>query len=285
MSQVPKFINECDVVSIFPMDVECVVSHPSSLDAANGSASLNVIGGTPPYNITWENGDKRFVITNLSVGEYNATVKDYYGDFVVQTTCVLTGETDCSFSVSVSKFLPTPTPTTTPTMTPTSELTPTPTVTPTQTITPTVTPTSSSSSIEFNTSGGDYPSNNNPLQSNWLTGNFIVEGPIQYYVWLYVETGPGWSPSPGSTNQKQTVSVDIKNINGTTSYLNAQAPSNTRVYSFDSIIVSKNTTSDVFFIDQSDLWVAFGGNNDWKSGFAYNTVDDTNSAIDLFPQS
>lgn len=106
MAKIPEFINECDVITIFPMGVECVVLHPSSLNASNGSASLNITGGTPPYDVTWENGSKGLTINNLSVGEYGATVQDYYSDFTIETTCVLTGETDCSFSFSVNSFIP-----------------------------------------------------------------------------------------------------------------------------------------------------------------------------------
>lgn len=154
MPQIPQNINECDVITIFPMDVECLVVHPSTLNSSDGIASLSITGGTPPYDIVWEDGSVGPIINNLSVGEYNATITDYYGDFTIQTTCVLTGETDCSFNISVEEFIfPTPTPTVTSTPTPTPGVTPTPTVTPTQTPgvtpTPTNTPTPSSSSPGF----------------------------------------------------------------------------------------------------------------------------------------
>ena len=49
-----------------------------------------ITGGTPPYEILWETGSVGTTITNLSVGEYTATVTDFYGDFLIQTTCELT---------------------------------------------------------------------------------------------------------------------------------------------------------------------------------------------------
>jgi hypothetical protein len=98
--------NECDVLTIFPMDVECFVTHPSSPYSYDGEAAIGVTGGTPPYIITWEIGSVSSVITNLNVGEYSATVTDYYGDFTINTTCVLTGETTTTTSTTTIKPLP-----------------------------------------------------------------------------------------------------------------------------------------------------------------------------------
>lgn len=143
MSQYPNEINECDVIIITPMSVNCSVTHPTSIDSADGVATLIIQGGTPPYTASWNiNGNEALGVTqiNLSVGQYTATVSDYYNDFTIQTTCVLTGETDCSFGISIQEFVfPTPTPT--PTITSTPAVTPTPTIGVSQT--PTPTPTSS----------------------------------------------------------------------------------------------------------------------------------------------
>ena len=98
--------NECDVITIFPMGVECLVNNPTQSGIFDGSASLIITGGTPPYTIIWDNGNISPAITNLGPGEYGATVIDYYGDFTANTICVLTGST------------PTPSPTPTPTPTP-----------------------------------------------------------------------------------------------------------------------------------------------------------------------
>jgi len=105
MPQIPQETNECNVITIFPMEVECVVIHPSNLTASDGAASLSITGGTPPYKIVWENGNIGPAINNLSVGEYDAIVTDYYGDFTVETTCVLTGDTNCSYGFNVENYL------------------------------------------------------------------------------------------------------------------------------------------------------------------------------------
>jgi hypothetical protein len=102
---IPKFINECDPITLFPMGVECNLTHPSPL-SSDGSISLTITGGTPPYYISWNNGNISPVIYNLSAGIYEATVIDSYGDFTATTKCTLTGST--------------PTPSPTPTPTPTS---------------------------------------------------------------------------------------------------------------------------------------------------------------------
>ena len=85
--------NECDVITIFPMGVSCSTLQPSSDKSFDGATTLIITGGTPPYTISWESGSFAPALMNLSVGEYTATVTDYYGDFTAITTCVLTAET------------------------------------------------------------------------------------------------------------------------------------------------------------------------------------------------
>ena len=104
-----RFKNECEPITIFDLGVSCVVVQPSTQESNDGAASLSISGGTPPYTITWDNGNIAAAIGNLSVGEYGATVVDYYGDFTAKTVCVLTGQT----------IQPTSTPTPTPTLIPT----------------------------------------------------------------------------------------------------------------------------------------------------------------------
>jgi hypothetical protein len=85
--------NECDVLTIFPMEVICDTIHPTTYDSFDGVALLIVTGGTPPYTIQWENGSVAQLINGLNPGEYSAVVSDFYNDFVITSTCVLTGET------------------------------------------------------------------------------------------------------------------------------------------------------------------------------------------------
>lgn len=85
--------NECDVITIFPMGVECVVRNPSNDKTFDGAAALVITGGTPPYTIYWEVGSYAPALDNLGIGQYSATVVDSYGDFTANTTCVLTAQT------------------------------------------------------------------------------------------------------------------------------------------------------------------------------------------------
>ena len=101
--------NECTPATLFPLGVSCFVVQPSSPESSDGVVSLVITGGTPPYNILWDNNNTTQTINNLSAGSYGATVTDTYGDFTAQTICVLTGTT------------PNPSPTPTPTPTPTPE--------------------------------------------------------------------------------------------------------------------------------------------------------------------
>lgn len=82
--------NECDVITIFPMGVDCLTINPTNTETFNGIVSLVITGGTPPYQILWETGSVGTTVTNLGVGIYNATVTDSYGDFLIQTSCELT---------------------------------------------------------------------------------------------------------------------------------------------------------------------------------------------------
>jgi hypothetical protein len=88
-------VNSCSVFTVTPMIVKCNVTNVIGKDgSANGSITLGITGGTTPYTITWTypNGitlQGSQTIDNLSVGTYTASVTDYYGDFMVTTSCTV----------------------------------------------------------------------------------------------------------------------------------------------------------------------------------------------------
>jgi hypothetical protein len=146
----PKVIvgysNECGVITILPMTVECNSTNPSSYTASDGEVSLLILGGTAPYEVTWlEYNEITPTLKGLKNGSYTATTVDAYGDYTVTTVCEIDTPQDCSFEVSIEEFILPPTPTPTPTQTPTNTQTPTqtqtPTITKTSNTTPTPTPT------------------------------------------------------------------------------------------------------------------------------------------------
>jgi hypothetical protein len=87
--------NECDVVTIFPMTLECFATPISGKTGnSNGSIELSITGGTPPYLITMtnSNGISSIVpqaIYNLPAGTYSFEVVDFFGDFTAATTCTI----------------------------------------------------------------------------------------------------------------------------------------------------------------------------------------------------
>jgi hypothetical protein len=102
---IPEIRNECGVITITPMEVACVIINPISVSSSDGSASISITGGTPPYTITWGNGGLGLAIYNLSVGSYPAVITDFYGDFTANTICVLTAETTTTTSTSTTTTL------------------------------------------------------------------------------------------------------------------------------------------------------------------------------------
>jgi len=81
---VPSLVNLCDQTSF-----NVVVSEPSPLIAneniqeetfgTDGSISVQITGGTPPYDYLWNTGDINNSVTNLSAGTYDMLVIDANG--------------------------------------------------------------------------------------------------------------------------------------------------------------------------------------------------------------
>ncbi len=81
--------NECNVLTVFPLGVECNTTNPTTTTSLDGVVSIDITGGTAPYSIQWDNGATSQTLYGLGGGEYTATVTDYYGDFTSVTTCVI----------------------------------------------------------------------------------------------------------------------------------------------------------------------------------------------------
>jgi len=101
--------NDCDVITLFDMGVQCnPIQMPSSLYSNDGVLSLNVTGGTSPYSYYWAGGQRSRTLAGVPQGSYEVIVVDYYGDYSSTTLCNLFA----------------------PSQTPTQTITPTPTITP-----------------------------------------------------------------------------------------------------------------------------------------------------------
>jgi hypothetical protein len=101
-----KPVNECTIVTLFPMTAICNNVNPTNPQSYDGSVSLMISGGTPPYNIIWENGGSGPTKDNLGIGDYKATVVDFYGDFTAYTTCSLTATTTTTSTSTSTTTLP-----------------------------------------------------------------------------------------------------------------------------------------------------------------------------------
>lgn len=111
-SGTPAFVlkNNCDVFTLFDLGVECNTIKEPTPGNNDGIISLNITGGTAPYQIYWNGVLGQQTMFNMAQGFYAVRVIDYYGDYTANTVCSL--------------FAPTATPTPTQTMTPTPSVTP-----------------------------------------------------------------------------------------------------------------------------------------------------------------
>ncbi len=72
----------------------------SCLGGANGSATVNVTGGTAPYSYLWNNGTNTATASGLSAGEYGVRVTDANGCF--KNTSVVVNQPSSAFSLTIS---------------------------------------------------------------------------------------------------------------------------------------------------------------------------------------
>ena len=109
VSKVYSLKNDCDVITLFDMGVNCnIIQNPSNQYSNDGVLSLNVTGGTSPYSYYWAGGQRSKTLVGIPEGPYEVMVVDYYGDYSSTTICNLFA----------------------PSQTPTQTITPTPTITP-----------------------------------------------------------------------------------------------------------------------------------------------------------
>jgi uncharacterized repeat protein (TIGR01451 family) len=62
-----------------PFNVSSNITNASCIFTADGQITLNITGGTPPYNISWNTGATGLTINSLVKGDYYATISDANG--------------------------------------------------------------------------------------------------------------------------------------------------------------------------------------------------------------
>jgi len=94
--------NECGIITILPMVVECESSPPSVWGLKDGEVSVSISGGTAPYTVTWlNNGNVSPALEMVGNGSYTATTVDFYGDYTVTVVCDIDTPKICTFGASI----------------------------------------------------------------------------------------------------------------------------------------------------------------------------------------
>lgn len=70
-------IEEITVNENPPLLIEAQITHANSTN--NGNIELEISGGTPPYDILWQNGSDQWILDELSEGIYEYTITDGNG--------------------------------------------------------------------------------------------------------------------------------------------------------------------------------------------------------------
>jgi hypothetical protein len=98
--------NECNVITLFELGVKCNTTNAQSLTSSDGTATLTITGGTPPYVVLWDNLNLGQTIINLPPGTYGATVTDYYRDFSARTFCVVSANSTTTTTTTLKPPAP-----------------------------------------------------------------------------------------------------------------------------------------------------------------------------------
>jgi len=84
-----------------PLSVTITPTNISCSGLSNGTATVNISGGTPGYSVLWNGGQNTPVATNLSIGNYTATITDA-NTCTISNTVTITQPSVLTTSVSLS---------------------------------------------------------------------------------------------------------------------------------------------------------------------------------------
>jgi gliding motility-associated-like protein len=80
-------------------DLASTTSDETCTGANDGSLSITLSGGSPPYLIHWSNGSTSTNLTSLEPGEYSVTINDTKNCIIAETYDVLVGPKECGTPV------------------------------------------------------------------------------------------------------------------------------------------------------------------------------------------
>jgi hypothetical protein len=100
-------VNECGVITIYPMTVNCIPI-PPLFPSGKGSLTLQIVGGTPPYSINLLNFTGNVIISNSNLanipnllpGTYFVEITDSFGDFQQVINCTIPEPTTTTTTTS-----------------------------------------------------------------------------------------------------------------------------------------------------------------------------------------
>ncbi|MEL6668856.1 MAG: gliding motility-associated C-terminal domain-containing protein, partial [Bacteroidota bacterium] len=88
-------IGQTDLDEESTTSISSVVVQPTCIGAENGSISLEISNGTPPFTVSWSNGDSGPDVDDLGAGQYTAEVIDANGCTLIREfTLASTSELD-----------------------------------------------------------------------------------------------------------------------------------------------------------------------------------------------
>jgi len=96
-----KYFTSCDTLVKNDFIVDGNITNVTSIGGSDGQITLNIIGGTPPFNYVWSNGETTETIIDLPVGTYNVIVTEISGQGLSSTgTFTVYGPLPLSFSLT-----------------------------------------------------------------------------------------------------------------------------------------------------------------------------------------
>ncbi len=80
------------------------VTNPTCMGGADGSASVVITGGSPPYTFAWDTGATEQTLADVGQGTYTFTVTDACGNMAMETVTVMDGPEPTQVVTAVSEF-------------------------------------------------------------------------------------------------------------------------------------------------------------------------------------
>ncbi len=91
-------------VSVAPLAYQSTSNHNACFGGQNGSITLSITGGTPPYSYLWSNATTSASIANLAAGNYQATITDSQNKTLVTSAITITQGTAISVNATIKPY-------------------------------------------------------------------------------------------------------------------------------------------------------------------------------------